>query len=88
MIFFILRPASLESELQREGCYTLLKILARGALCAAVSINMFLEVLRTCTMKPDSATSHTLTQTVHQGMKIVFIFEPQCTVNPRTDRQL
>lgn len=44
----------------REVCYTLLKILAGGAVCAAVCINMFLELMRTCIMKPDSATSHTL----------------------------
>ena len=39
-----------------------LKMLAPGALCAAVRINMFLEVLRTCTMKPDGATSHALAE--------------------------
>lgn len=42
--FPFLHPASLESELHRKGCYTLLKILSRGGLCAAVRINMFLEV--------------------------------------------
>lgn len=64
MIFFLLHSASLESQLHREGLYTQLKMLARGALCAAVRINMFLEVLRTCTMKPDGATSHALAECI------------------------
>lgn len=60
---FTAHPASLEAEMHGEGCYTILNMLARGALCAAVHINMFLEVFRTCIMSLDSATSHTLTET-------------------------
>lgn len=40
MTFFHLHPSSLESELHRHRCYTLLNILALGALCAAVCINI------------------------------------------------
>lgn len=60
---FTVQAASLESEMHRERWYTILNILAQGALRAAVCINMFLQVFKTCIMNPDSATSHTLTET-------------------------
>lgn len=44
--------------MHREGCYTLLKILAPGALCAAVNASIWsLKCWELALLKPDRATS-------------------------------